>query len=91
MDKWVDGQLAHENFVQRAQASDELKARLRSIPVQLGQATVYVPKRAIWATAAAIALLITVNLVSVSKYRNAQNESNVNSETTSYFSYLESI
>lgn len=91
MENWMEDALQHEKFVQRVQASDDLKARLRSIPVQLGQKVYYVPKRALWATAAAIALLITVNFVSVTKYRGTEQNSGESAQSTSYFSYLESI
>lgn len=91
MENWIDGQLRHEDFVQRVQASDDLKARLRSIPVQVGPKVYYVPKRTIWATAAAIALLITINLLSVRNYREAQQSAGENSANASYFTYLEQL
>jgi hypothetical protein len=90
MENWIEGQLNHTEFIQRVPASEELKARLRSIPVKVGAKVYLVPRRAMWATAAAIALLITVNLLSVSNYRATQQETTTDSDT-SYFSYLEQI
>lgn len=90
-ESWIERHLVSTEFVHPVETSEELMARLRSIPVQMGKKVYLVPKRALWSLVAGLAVLITVNLISLSNYEKAQNSQETSTTSDSYFSYLNQI
>lgn len=70
--------------------SEALRNRLESIPTEVVVLNQTIPMRAVWLAAACLALLITVNIVSVRQIKNKtqQTDTTIYSE---YFSYLDEI
>lgn len=90
-ESWIERHLESIEFVRPVESSEALRMRLRSIPLQMGKKVYEVPKRAIWGLVAGVAVLITVNLISLSNYENAQSSQEAATSADSYFSYLNQI
>jgi len=88
---WIKRHLESTEFVHPAEASAALMARLRSIPVQMGKKVYLVPKRAIWGLVAGLAVLITVNLISLTTYEKTKHLQESSTASDSYFSYMKQI
>lgn len=88
---WIDNQLATEQYLSRIEPSQDLLHRLKAIPEQLGSTVDMIPKRFIWAAAASIALLISINIISVDRYHDIKEESASASQDDLYFNYLKQL
>lgn len=87
---WIDRTLNSAEGIKMVPLSEKLKVRLNSIPSDLVLINSKIPKKAIWLAAASIAILLTMNLVTVKEVR----KENQQLETSAYyecFSYLEQV
>lgn len=91
---WIENQLDTEQFVSRVSPSQDLLHRLRAIPGQVKSGYDRIPKRFVWVAAASIAILICVNLFSVSYYQKSKAESESASASKvhdPFFNYLKQL
>lgn len=89
-DNWIEETLKSSDGLKRVPVSAELKKRLSEIPQNVRIYDRIIPMKAVWLTAASIALLVTVNIATVSKIKKAANQENT-SIYSDYFSYIEQI
>lgn len=69
---------------------EALRNRLESIPREFVVLNQTIPMRAVWLAAACLALLITVNILSVRQTKNKSQQADA-TIYTEYFSYLDEI
>lgn len=88
----IEDILSMGDQVQRVSPSNDLLNCLKSIPEQVKQGYDKVPKKVIWMTAASIALLISLNFLSLNEYKQSQsNGGTTESADDSYFSYMKNV
>jgi hypothetical protein len=89
-DNWIEQTMSSTKGIQSQSVSESLRKRLESIPTEIVILNSTIPLRSVWLAAASIALLITINIVSVkqTKQKAQQTDSSIYSE---YFSYLDQI
>lgn len=88
----AEGTMNMGNLVQRVDPSSNLMNRLKVIPSQIKQGYDTVPKKVIWMTAASIALLISLNFLSLNHYKKSQSDSpSTQTVDDSYFSYMKNV
>ncbi len=86
---WVEETLSSASLKSQVPISERLKQRLEAIPSEVTVASVVIPMRAVYLAAAGLALLITVNMLSVKEHKKSENEKTT--LYTEYFSYLEQL
>ena len=87
-DNWMNATLESTEGLRPLVLSDQLKSRLKNIPSEITVFDKTIPLSAVWLAVASIALLITVNVITVGtiKKTKKQQETSIYSD---YFSYLE--
>ena len=91
-EKWIESTLNAESFVDKTQPSDALLAKLRAIPSRINEASVFIPKKKVWAVAASVAVLVCLNIYSTSNYKSSKETLSQNEVLSeSYFSYLKQL
>jgi hypothetical protein len=89
-EKWIEDTLNSLNGFRQVTASDELKLRLKSIPITVSPGIrVMVPVRSIWLAAASIALIIGINITAI--YATQQQTSDSETVEADYFTYLNQL
>lgn len=87
-DNWMKATLESAEGLCPVALSEQLKSRLKNIPYNITVFEKTIPLSALWLAAASIALLITVNVMTVRSMKKIKNQQ----ETTiysDYFSYIE--
>jgi hypothetical protein len=87
-DNWMNATLESAEGLRPVALSEQLKSRLKNIPSEITVFEKTIPLSALWLAVASIALLITVNVMTVRsmKKRKNQQETTIYSD---YFSYLD--
>ena len=88
-DQWIEAILSSVGSKNELSISDNLRQRLNRIPSDFPLRSVVIPMRAVFLAAAGLALLITVNMLSVKEHKQSENEKTT--LYTEYFSYLEQL
>ena len=91
-EEWVEKSLDVDTYINSAIPSDDFTNRLKSIPNSFKANYAIIPKKFIWAAAASISLLISLNLFSANSY-SSQSENYVSTTETidSDFDFLNQI
>lgn len=87
-DNWMNATLESAEGLRPIALSEHLKSRLKNIPSEITVFEKTIPLSALWLAVASIALLITVNIMTVRSIKKTKNQQ----ETTiysDYFSYLD--
>ena len=87
-DNWMNATLESAEGLRPVTLSEQLKSRLKNIPSEITVFEKTIPLSALWLAVASIALLITVNVMTVRSMKKTKNQQ----ETTiysDYFSYLD--
>jgi len=87
----IEQTLNMANHIQPVEPSSELLQRLKSIPSTIKNGYNLIPKRVVWMAAASIALLISLNLVSIRNYNPTTTTAETETTSDAYFSYLKQI
>ncbi len=88
---WIERHLNTGEFIHRTEPGSDLMNRLRAIPGNVPKVVNMVPKRVIWMVAAGLALLISLNLLSVKSYEKASDRQEISQTDDIYFSYLKQL
>jgi len=91
-EQWIEKSLDVDTYINSTMPSEDFVNRLKSIPNSIKANYTLVPKKYIWAAAASIALLVSLNVLSVNSY-SSQSESYAASTETIYsdFDFLNQI
>ena len=87
-DNWIEQTLNSADGLKRVSISSDLKKKLSGIPQQLAVFDKRIPLPTVWLAAASIAILFTLNILSVRRVKN-QPTTEVSSIYSDYFSYTE--
>jgi hypothetical protein len=88
-DKWIDQILSSTEKKSEIPVSEELRQRLMRIPSEMKMRSSTIPMRAVFAVAAGIALLISLNVLALKN--TSKKEVIEHAIYTEYFSYLEQL
>ncbi len=89
-EKWIEDTINSLEGFRKVHASDELKLRLKSIPITISPGIrVMVPKQSIWLAAASIALIIGINIAAI--YSTQQRTTETETVEADYFTYLNQL
>jgi len=85
---WIAQTLSSVDDLKHVAISSNLNRRLADIPQEYSLMNQRIPSKAVWLAAASIALLLTVNVLSVRRVKKQSNtqETSIYSD---YFSYIE--
>jgi hypothetical protein len=85
---WIEQTLSSVDDLKHVAISSKLSQRLADIPREFSLLNQRIPMKAVWLAAASIALLLTMNILSVRRVKKQSNtqETSIYSD---YFSYTE--
>jgi len=90
-ESWIEETMDTDKMISRVEPSDALMSRLKAIPAQVKESYDLIPKKVVWAVAASIAILITVNIISLNSYDVSETTISQGELTETYFSYLQQL
>lgn len=84
---WIEATINSTDGLQRMPVPERLRQRLEAIPATVTIGSRVIPLKAVWLTAASLAILVTVNIAA---FRKADRPSEPAAKVYSdYFSYLD--